>query len=97
MDDRFAALRAATRTAALTQPGETPTALRDAVARGTAPAELELLVRKIRARAYTVTDADLDALRGQFTEDQLFEIIVATTVGAADERLTAARRVLEQA
>jgi hypothetical protein len=97
MEDRFAAVRAATRTAALTQPGETAISLRDAVARGTAPAELEALVRKIRARAYTVTDADLDALRGQFSEDQLFEIIVAATIGAADERLTAAHRVLEQA
>jgi hypothetical protein len=31
------------------------------------------LVHKIRSRAYTVTDQDLDALRSRYTEDQLFE------------------------
>lgn len=55
------------------------------------------LVEKIRSRAYTVTDHDLDALRSRYTEEQLFEIIVAAAFGAARERLTAARRALEEA
>lgn len=55
------------------------------------------LVEKVRSRAYTVTDQDLDALRSRYTEDQLFEIIVAAAFGAAQERLAAARRALEEA
>jgi alkylhydroperoxidase family enzyme len=55
------------------------------------------LVQKIRSRAYTVTDQDLDALRDRYTEEQLFEIVVAAAFGAALERLTAARRALEEA
>ena len=45
------------------------------------------LVRKIRSRAYTVTDEDLDALRERYTEDQLFEIIVAAAFGAANKQI----------
>ena len=52
---------------------------------------------KIRMRAYTVTDQDVDALRNHFTEDQLFEIIVAAAFGAASAQLAAARRALETA
>ena len=55
------------------------------------------LVQKIRSRAYTVTDQDLDAVRGHYTEDQLFEIIVASAFGAASERLAVAHRALEEA
>ncbi len=77
--------------------GETPSELRRAVAKGAAPPDLALLVQKIQSRAYTVTDADIDLLRGQYSDDQLFEIIVAATFGAASERLTAALRALEEA
>ena len=54
-------------------------------------------MQKIRSRAYTVTDADIEGLRGQFSDDQLFEIIVAATFGAASERRMAAFRALEEA
>jgi alkylhydroperoxidase family enzyme len=54
-------------------------------------------VEKIRTRAYTVTDQDVDALRSHFSEDQLFEIIVAAAFGAASAQLAAARRALETA
>ena len=54
-------------------------------------------MQKIRSRAYTVTDQDLDALRGRYTEDQLFEIIISAAFGAASERLAAAHRALEEA
>jgi alkylhydroperoxidase family enzyme len=97
MNDRFASLRNATADALLNSPATTPTELRQNVARGNPPADLKTLVQKIRERAYTVTDADIDALRSSYTEDQLFEIIVSTAVGAARERLTAAHRVLEEA
>jgi hypothetical protein len=56
-----------------------------------------MLVQKIRTGAYTVTDEDVDRLKGAYTEDQLFEIIIAAAFGAAEERLAAAHRALEEA
>ena len=97
MDDRFAPLRNTTASALLLGPGSTPAELRQQIAEGSAPQELLTLVQKIRSRAYTVTDQDLDALRAHYTEEQLFEIIVAAAFGAAQERLAAARRALEEA
>ena len=71
--------------------------LRRAVAQGTPPPELVALVGKVRTRAYTITDGDLDALRGRYSEDELFEVIVAAAFGAARDRLAAAHAVLEEA
>jgi alkylhydroperoxidase family enzyme len=97
VDDRFAPLRKATASALLGGSGTTPAELRQAIARGCPPQELMTLVNKIRSRAYTVTDQDLDAVRSRYTEDQLFEIIIAAAFGAASERLAAAHRALEEA
>src|SRR5262245_34861158 len=97
MDDRFAPLRNATASAVFDGEGETARELRRAVAGGDAPPDLVPLVQKIRSRAYTIADRDLDALRGPYSDDQLFELIVAATFGAASERLTAALRALEEA
>jgi alkylhydroperoxidase/carboxymuconolactone decarboxylase family protein YurZ len=97
MTDRFAELRAATGAALLRGPGATPAELRQAVAAGRPPSALSPIVEKIRAHAYRVTDGDVNALRGQYTEDQLFEIIVSAAFGAAEEQLTAGLRALEQA
>jgi hypothetical protein len=95
-NDRFASLREATATALLRGSGATPTELREALAKGSAPPELLALVEKIRNHAYTVTDQDVSALKRRYTEDQLFEIIIATAFGAAQERLAAARQALER-
>jgi hypothetical protein len=97
MPDRFAALRDATAAALLDAAGDVPTEVRRAIAFGNPPADLAPLVRKIRSDARSVTDGDLDALRGRYTEDQLFEVIVSAAFGAAHERLTAARRALDEA
>jgi len=97
VDDRYQSLRDATAAALLEGAGATEPALRQAVANRVAPDDLRALVGKIRTRAYTVTDADLDALRTRYSDDQLFEIIVATAFGAARQRLAAAHRALEQA
>ena len=97
MDDRFAAFRDATAAALLQGASATPADLRNAVAGGSAPPELATLVQKVRSRAYTVTDEDVDALRHTYTEDQLFEIIVSAAFGAARARLAAAHRALEDA
>jgi len=67
------------------------------MARGEPPEELRALVDKIRRRAYEVTDEDLDALRARYSEDEIFELVVATVVGAADLRLRAGLKALEEA
>jgi len=95
--DRFAPLREATAAAILESTGAVPADVRRAIAAGKPPDDLAALVQKIRSRAYTVTDQDVDALKGRYTPDQLFEIIVAAAFGAAAERLAAARRALEDA
>ena len=97
MADRFAHFRNATEAAVLNGAGETPSELRRAVAKGEAPPNLAPLVQKIRSRAHSITDADVDVLRAQYSDDQLFELIVAATFGAASERLAAALRGLEEA
>ena len=97
MEDRFALLRETTASALLRGPATTPPQLRQAVARGAPPPELATLVDKIRRHAYEVADSDLDALRARYTEDQLFEIVAAAAFGAAQERLAAGLRALEEA
>jgi alkylhydroperoxidase family enzyme len=97
MEDPIAVLRQATASALLDGPGTTPAELRRAVARGTPPPDLAALVDKIRRHAYKVTDADIDALRERYGEDQLFEIVVAAAFGAAEARLAAGLRALEEA
>jgi hypothetical protein len=97
MEDRFASFRKATAASLLTAPATTLPELRQAVTRGAPPPELAALVEKIRRHAYEVTDSDLDALRGRYTEDQLFEIVVAAAFGAAQERLAAGLRALDEA
>ena len=97
MDDRFGALRTATATALLRGAGATSPELRAAVARGCAPPELTALVEKIHRHAYTVTDRDIDDLRSRYSDEQLFEIIVAASFGAAETRLNAGLRALDDA
>lgn len=97
MSDKYEVFRSATARAVFETPGETSRELRRSVAAGTAPPELVALVEKIHSSAYTVTDRDLDSLRQSYTEDQLFEIIVAAAFGAAAERLASARQALEKA
>jgi hypothetical protein len=97
MDESLATLQRATRQTVVDGPGATDATLRQRVAAGQPPPELVVLVQKIRDHAYRVTDADIDALRAKFSEDQLFEIIVAAALGAAEHRLARALAVLEEA
>jgi hypothetical protein len=80
--------------AVLYAPGDTPEALRRAVlehARGTrdgVPPELTRYVEKVAHHAYRVTDDDVAALQSAgHSDDSLFEITVAASVGAALHRL----------
>jgi hypothetical protein len=100
MEDRFGELEGATAAAVLRGPGTTSAELRQAVAHGAhgdLPEALRVLVEKIRRHAYRVTDEDLASLGGRYTEDQLFELVVAAAFGAAEDRLSAAMRALEEA
>ena len=50
---------------------------------------------KVRERAYTVTDEDVQALEdGGHSEDEIFELTVSAAVAAGLERLEAGLRVL---
>jgi alkylhydroperoxidase family enzyme len=60
-----------------------------------APPAAEAYLAKVRTKAYTVTDADVDALRGAgLSEDEIFEQTVAAAIGEGLRRLDAAERVL---
>jgi len=71
-------------------------ALRD-VARNTppAPAAMEPYLAKVHLAAYTVTDQDVDELKGAgISEDEIFEQTVAVAIAEGLYRLDAAERVL---
>jgi alkylhydroperoxidase family enzyme len=60
-----------------------------------APAAMSGYLAKVRDRAYTVSDGDVDALREQgLTEDEIFEQTVAVAIGEGLRRLDRAREVL---
>jgi alkylhydroperoxidase family enzyme len=63
--------------------------VREAAARGDGvPSELQAYVQKVRTRAYTVTDEDVERIRAAgYSEDQVFELTVAAAYGAAIDRL----------
>ena len=58
--------------------------------------QLAPYLAKVRARAYTVTDDDVERLkRAGFTEDEIFEATVSVAIGEGLRRLDAAVRVIE--
>ncbi len=58
--------------------------------------QLAPYLAKVRARAYTVTDDDVERLkRAGFTEDEIFEETVSVAIGEGLRRLDAAARVIE--
>jgi alkylhydroperoxidase family enzyme len=61
-----------------------------------APREFATYLDKVRRAAYTVTDADVQALKDAgFSEDEIFEQTVSTAVAAGLERLDAGLEALE--
>jgi hypothetical protein len=68
-----------------------PTPSRDPV-----PEELETLVDKIALHAYKVTDADIDELKNSgYTEDAIFEAVVAAAIGAGNARFERAMLAIQ--
>ena len=79
-------------------PGESSPEWRRASAKNEGvPEDLRPLVDKIHRHAYKVTDEDLLAVKAKHSEDVLFEVIVSAAVGAAEQRLLAGLRALEEA
>ena len=59
------------------------------------PPVLEDYAEKVRRHSYHVTDEDVKQLLASgYTEDMVFEITIASALGAADERLQAGLRAL---
>ena len=60
-----------------------------------APSDFASYLAKVKANAYKVTDADIEALkRAGYSEDVIFEQTVSVAVAAGLERLDAALEVL---
>ena len=56
---------------------------------------LEAYLEKVRSCAYTITDADVQAVKSAgVSEDEIFERTVAVAVEEGRRRLAAAERVL---
>lgn len=102
LDDPFAPLLAKLRAAALAPQGALSLELRQAAAQNHGlPPALAAVVDKIARHAYRVTDEDIHALKqAGYSEDQIYELVVATAVGRActmaDAALAALRGSLAQ-
>jgi alkylhydroperoxidase family enzyme len=56
---------------------------------------LDSYLEKVRTRAYTITDADVQAVKDAgVSEDEIFERTVAVAVEEGRRRLAAAERVI---
>ena len=96
--DPHATLRRTVLETVLRSPGKTDPATRRRTFDATdVPADLRSLIQKIEANAYRITDEDLASLKGTYTDDQLFEIIVSAALGAAERRLQAGLDALDDA
>jgi alkylhydroperoxidase family enzyme len=60
-----------------------------------APPSMEAYLAKVRDRAFTITDADVEALKAAgCSEDEIFDQTVAVAIGQGLRRLDAATEVL---
>jgi alkylhydroperoxidase family enzyme len=98
MSDRYEAARKMLEDAVLRGPGKSDVKVREAVANGgeTRP-ELAALVEKMERHPKDVTDEDIAALKAKYSEDEIFELVVSTALGASRRRLLAGLRALEDA
>jgi len=96
--DPHAKLRDQVLKSVLEGPGESDSALRQAVADGRDVAgDLQSLVDKIHRHAYKVTDEDIAKAQAKYGDDQMFEIVVSAALGASRQRLMAGLRALGEA
>jgi hypothetical protein len=98
IEDPHAVLRNKLLEIVLSADGESDPSVRRAAFEGRdVPADLQPLIDKIRAHAYKVTDDDLERVQRTYGDDALFEIIVATALGASERRLLAGLEALNDA
>jgi hypothetical protein len=97
LNDPHAGLRDKVLSGVLEGDGASDAGVRKAAATGAGvPADLQVLVDKIHRHAYKVTDEDIARLKPKYDEDQLFEIIVSSALGAARRRLLAGLEALDK-
>jgi alkylhydroperoxidase family enzyme len=86
----------AIRAAVLDGPGATaPSVRRAAFGGGEVPGQAGGYLDKVRHHPYKVTDADIDALQTTgWSDDAIFELTVATALGAALSRRDRARTAM---
>ena len=66
-----------------------------AAAAPAAPPAMDAYLAEVRTRAYTVTDADVDALKDAgLSEDEIFEQTVAAAIGEGLRRLDRATEAM---
>jgi len=98
ISDPHAALRDRVLQLVLDGPGGCDPALRHAAADGRGvPQELAPLVEKIHAHAYKVTDDDIARLQANYSDDQLFEVVVSAALGASQHLLEVGLEALRDA
>ncbi|MDE3026062.1 MAG: hypothetical protein KGI93_10885 [Acidobacteriota bacterium] len=69
--------------------------LRSLAGASPAPPAMDAYLAKVRDRAYTVTDADVDALKDAgFSEDEIFERTVAVALREGLRRLDRAKEAI---
>lgn len=85
-------------------PGETDTSLRQAIfdrvrlGTGEVPENLSGLVEKIADRPWSVSDEDIKRLReAGYSEDHIYELVLAAAAGAGMRRFEAGLRAIEGA
>ncbi len=80
-------------------PGKLAPIVRRAAASGSdVPAVAHAYTEKVRRYAYKVVDRDIEELKSAgWSEDEIFELTVATALGAGLSRLEHAYRVLQEA
>lgn len=97
VSDPHANLRDRVLNRVLTGAGEVDPAIRQAAAKGAeVPAELQPLIDKIHRHAYKVTDEEIAAAQQKFGDDRMFEIVVSAALGAANQRLQAGLKALDE-
>lgn len=80
-------------------PGELSSAVRRAATSGSeVPEAAQAYAEKVRRHAYKVVDRDIEELKSAgWSEDEIFELTVATALGAGLSRLEHAARALREA
>lgn len=99
ISDRYPRLREQLRRAVLEAPADTDPALRRAAYHGDdLPEPLAAYAGKLRRHAYRVLDSDVERMReAGYSEEQIFEVTIATSLGAGDSRLRAGVSALNEA